>query len=128
MNGKRVLVIEDTLLNLELVADVLEAAGAVVLKADNAEDGLTLARDQRPDVVLMDISLPAMDGLTATRALKADAATRRIPVIALTAHAMKGDLERSLEAGCAGVLTKPIDTRSFCQRIRDILTADPPSP
>src|SRR5258707_12054716 len=104
----RVLIIEDNQLNLELITDLLEAKGFSILQARNAEDGLRLARQKLPDLILMDISLPGMDGLAATRTLKADPATCRLPVIALTAHAMRGDEAVALAAGCDGYLTKPI--------------------
>lgn len=113
----RVLVIEDTPLNLELAIDLLEAAGYVAIGATSAEAGLDLARIERPDLILMDLSLPRMDGLAATRALKADPTTRDIPVVALSARAMPEDREQALAAGCAGYLTKPIDTRAFGPRI-----------
>lgn len=113
--SKTILIIEDNPMNLELTRDLLEAAGFSVLTAEAAEEGVQLARRMHPDLVLMDISLPGMDGLEATRALKADPVTGSIPVLALTAHAMKGDEERARDAGCVGYLTKPIDTRSFCQ-------------
>lgn len=119
----RVLVIEDTPLNLELASDLLEAAGYIAIGATSAEAGLDLARTERPDLILMDLSLPRMDGLAATRALKADPATRDIPVVALSARAMPEDREQALAAGCAGYLTKPIDTRAFGPRIAGLLAA-----
>lgn len=121
MNINRVLVIEDNQLNFELVADLLEANGFVVHHARTAEEGLNLARVTSPDLVLMDFSLPGMDGLCATRALKADAATSHLPVIAITAHAMKGDEEIARSAGCDGYLTKPIDTRTFIATVLRLL-------
>jgi CheY-like chemotaxis protein len=113
MTGKKILIIEDNLLNLELATDLLEANGFAVSSAHTAEEGLRLARELPPDLVLMDFSLPGMDGLTATKNLKADPATRQISVVGLTANAMKGDEELALNAGCDGYLTKPIDTRTF---------------
>jgi CheY-like chemotaxis protein len=109
----RILVVEDNPLNLELATDLLEGCGFTVIAAQSGEGGLRLAREAMPDLILMDLSLPGMDGLEATRALKADPQTAAIPVIAVTAHAMKGDQERALEAGCEGYITKPIDTRMF---------------
>lgn len=111
---KRILVIEDNPMNMELFTDLLEASGFVVQQARTAEDGLCQAR-ALPDLILMDVSLPGMDGLEATRVLRADPVTCGLPVVALTAHAMKGDAEIALQAGCNGYLTKPIDTRSFVQ-------------
>ena len=104
----RVLVIEDNPLNLELVKDLLEASGWEVRQARTAEEGLRVAQNTLPDVILMDLSLPGMDGLAATRALRANPAIRHLPVIALTAHAMQGDRERCLAAGMDDYLTKPI--------------------
>src|SRR5439155_11480771 len=91
----------------------LEAAGYTVLQAHDAERGIALARAEEPQLVLMDVGLPGIDGLSATAALKSDPRTRAIPVVALTSHAMKGDRERILAAGCSGYITKPIDTRAF---------------
>ena len=116
-----ILVIEDNDLNRELVTDLLEASGFIVYQAREAEQGLRLAREYMPDLVLMDLSLPGMDGLAATRALREDPAIQHLTVIALTAHAMKGDEQIALHAGCDGYLTKPIDTRSFVGKIRTFI-------
>ncbi len=113
MAGEKILIVEDNPMNLELATDLLEAAGYVVIQAGTAEEGIKLARDEFPDLILMDVGLPGMDGLEATGVLKQDPATKDIPVIAITAHAMKGDEEKALAAGCAGYITKPIDTRAF---------------
>ncbi len=118
-----VLVIEDNWVNRELVTDVLESGGFRVTQAQTAEEGLRLARELLPDLILMDISLPGMDGLAATRALKADPATAHLPVIALTAHVMRGDEAIALEAGCDGYLSKPIDTRKFSATIAGFIKA-----
>ncbi len=123
MNGKRILVIEDNPLNLELVTDLLEAAGFAVIPARTAEEGLRLVRQVEPDLVLMDLTLPGMDGLVATQLLKADPTTRHLPVVALTARAMKGDEAIVLGAGCDGYLTKPIDTRTFAGTVSDFIAA-----
>jgi CheY-like chemotaxis protein len=123
MNGKTLLVVEDNPQNRELVADLLTLAGARVLLAEDAEAGLEIATHQAVDLVLMDVSLPRMDGLEAARWLKSNPATARLPVIALTAHAMKGDKERILAAGCNGYLTKPIDTRTFNAEVARYLPA-----
>jgi CheY-like chemotaxis protein len=112
-----ILVVEDNLLNLELVTDLLVAGGHAVWQAQTAEEGLRLAQKTLPDVILMDLSLPGMDGLAATRALRANPAIGHLPVIALTAHAMKGDEQSALDAGCDGYLAKPIDTRTFLARV-----------
>ena len=108
-----ILVVEDNPANLELVAFLLESAGHVVISAPDAEAGLTLARSEQPALILMDIQLPGMDGLVATGLLKADEATRGIPVIALTALAMKGDEERIRAAGCDGYIAKPLAYKEF---------------
>ena len=115
--SETVLVIEDNRLNLELVTDLLEANGSIVCYAPTAEEGLRLARELAVDVVLMDLGLPGMGGLAAVRVLKADPATQRLPVVALTAHAMKGDEAEARRAGCDGYLTKPIDTRTFAATV-----------
>src|ERR1700693_1432560 len=111
-----VLVVEDNVANMKLVKFLLESAGHTVVSATDAETGLTLARDG-PDLILMDIQLPGLDGLEATALLKADDATRSIPVIALTALAMKGDEERIRAAGCDGYIAKPLAYREFLATI-----------
>ena len=108
-----VLVIEDNPANMTLAVFLLESAGHAVLRATDAEAGLTLARREHPDLILMDIQLPGMDGLEATALLKRDQATLAIPVIALTALAMKGDEERIRAAGCDGYIAKPMRYRDF---------------
>jgi len=117
MTRNKILIIEDNLLNLELATDLLEANGFVVASARTAEEGLRLAREILPDLVLMDFSLPGMDGLCAAKDLKANPATRGLTVVGLTAHAMKGDEAIALNAGCDGYLTKPINTRTFIATI-----------
>jgi CheY-like chemotaxis protein len=128
MNDKQILVVEDNLLNLELVTDLLEAAGFAVIPARTAEEALRLAHQVSPDLVLMDLTLPGMDGLVATQLLKADPATRHLPIVALTARAMKGDEAIVLGAGCDGYLTKPIDTRTFVGTVSDFVAAANPVP
>lgn len=123
MTPRAILVIEDNLLNLELVTDLLEANGFVVHSAQSAEDGIHLARELLPDLVLMDLGLPGMDGLAATRNLKANPATRDLVVVGLTAHAMKGDEAIALRAGCDGYLTKPINTRNFIATVNRFIAA-----
>jgi len=123
MTGNRILIIEDNPLNLELATDLLEANGFAVDSAQTAEEGLRLARERLPDLVLMDFSLPGMDGLSATRSLKANPATRHLMVVGLTAHAMKGDEALALDAGCDGYLTKPINTRTFVATLRNFIAS-----
>jgi CheY-like chemotaxis protein len=118
MTHKKILIIEDNLLNLELITDLLEVNRFVVFSAQTAEEGLRMARAILPALVLMDWGLPGMDGLSATRDLKTDPATRHLKIVGLTAHAMKGDTEIAYKAGCDGYLTKPIDTRTFIESIR----------
>ncbi len=113
-----ILVVEDNATNMKLSTFLLESADHTVIAATSAEIGLTLAREAHPDLILMDIQLPGMDGLQATALLKADEATRDIPVIALTALAMKGDEERILAAGCDGYIAKPLDYKDFLATIR----------
>ena len=108
-----ILIVEDNPTNMTLAVYVLESAGHVVLTATDAEAGLTLARSALPNLILMDIQLPGMDGLEATAHLKADVSTRAIPVIALTALAMKGDEERIRAAGCDGYIAKPMNYKDF---------------
>ncbi len=109
----RVLLVEDNPMNLELATDLLEACGIEVIAANSGEAAMKLAQERQPNLILMDLSLPGMDGLQATAALKANPQTRLIPVVAVTAHAMKGDEQKALDAGCEGYITKPIDTRMF---------------
>ena len=108
-----ILIVEDNPANMKLAAFVLTNAGYTVLSAPDAEIGLTLARQARPDLILMDIQLPGMDGLAATTLLKQDVATRAIPVVALTALAMKGDEARIRAAGCSGYIAKPMGYREI---------------
>jgi two-component system cell cycle response regulator DivK len=113
----KVLVVEDNPANMKLATFLLQSAGHTVLSATDAEAGLTLARGEQPNLILMDIQLPGMDGLEATVLLKRDTATRAIPVIALTALAMKGDEERIRAAGCDGYIAKPMGYRDFLATI-----------
>ena len=121
MSRGTILVIEDNPSNLLLISTVLRRAGYRVVEADTAASGLEAARSEPPALILMDISLPGMDGLEATRILKGDKLTAGIPVVALTAHAMVGDEERALDAGCDGYLTKPIDSRTVVAAIDGVL-------
>jgi Response regulators consisting of a CheY-like receiver domain and a winged-helix DNA-binding domain len=110
---QRILVIDDNPINLKLALCVLEMEGYLVDQAADAEQALAFLRDTVPDLIFVDISLPGMDGLTLTRKLKAEDRFKHVPIVALTAYAMKGDRERALDAGCDGYIAKPIDTRAF---------------
>jgi len=119
----KILIIEDNADNMELAVFLLDSAGHTVLRAVDAEVGLTLAREQLPNLILMDIQLPGMDGLKATALLKQGEATRAIPVIALSALAMKGDEERIRAAGCDGYIAKPMNVQRFRVTIAEFLAA-----
>lgn len=121
-----ILIIEDNPLNLQLATDLLEIAGYYVLQAADAEQGLRVAAENPPHLVLMDLSLPGMDGAAAMRELKNSARTRHIPVVALTAHAMKGDDVQALRDGFDGYLEKPINTRTFAGQVSRFLTSKTP--
>lgn len=116
-----VLIVEDNPANMKLVVFLLQSAGYTVLTATDAEAGLTLAHDKPPNLILMDIQLPGMDGLQATALLKRNDTTRGIPVIALTALAMKGEEERIRAAGCDGYIAKPIAYQDFLTTVSDQL-------
>lgn len=122
----RILIVEDHLANAKFARTVLVADGHEVIHAPDAEVGLTLAREQAPTLILMDIQLPGIDGVTATRMLKADPATADIPVIAVTAHAMAGDEERILAAGCMAYLSKPIDYKVLLKLVARATGDGPP--
>jgi two-component system cell cycle response regulator DivK len=113
----KVLIVEDNAANMTLATFLLHSAGHTVLSATDAEAGLALARDEQPNLILMDIQLPGMDGLEATALLRRDDATRAIPVIALTALAMKGDEERIRAAGCDAYIAKPMRYQEFLATI-----------
>ena len=118
----KILVIEDNENNRVLLTRRLKARGHEVLTASDAEQGLALAQSGLSDLILMDIGLPGLDGWAATRRLKAHPATRQIPIIALTAHAMQGDREKAVEAGCDAYETKPIDFARLFEKIDALLT------
>ena len=118
MANETILVVEDNEMNLKLVRSLLQLGKYEVLDAGDAEKGIQLARDRRPQLILMDIQLPGMDGLSATRLLKEDPELKAIPILALTSYAMQGDEQKALAAGCAGYITKPIDTRNFLKIVQ----------
>ena len=122
----KVLYIEDNDDNVYVMRTRLGRAGFTVLVATDAEQGLTMAAAERPDVILMDLGLPGIDGWEATRRLKAAAETRHIPVIAVSAHAMAGDREKALDAGCDDYDTKPIDFARLRAKIQTLVRENPP--
>ncbi len=121
MAGEKILIVDDNPMNLELATDLLEAKGFQVIQAEDATACIELAKKEKPDLILMDIQLPGMDGLSATRILKEEITAKNIPIVALTAHAMMGEKEKALEAGCSGYISKPINTREFPGQIVDFL-------
>ena len=124
----KILVVDDNPTNLKLVSDVLAFEGHDILKALDAEEAQLVLTHTLPDLILMDIALPGMDGLTLTRRLKADERTRHIRIVALTAFAMKGDDQKAFGAGCDGYITKPIDTREFSAQVATFLEGPPAGP
>ena len=123
MAGELILVVEDKETNRKLVRDVLRFRGFEVVEATTAEDGLEMARPRRPALILMDIHLPGMDGVSALKHLRADPETSEIPVVALTASAMPGDREQILAAGFDGYETKPVSVKRLEEIVREGLTA-----
>jgi len=113
---KKILIVEDAELNVDLLSQLLEDDFALVVARDGAQ-GVALAEQERPDLILMDMSLPIMDGWEATRQIRANAALGAIPIIGLSAHAMSGDAERAIEAGCNDYLTKPVDDALLFEKI-----------
>lgn len=118
---KSVLIVEDNELNMKLFHDLLEASGIKILQTRNGADALEVAKRERPDLIVMDIQLPEMSGLEVTERIKADPDLRPIPVIAVTAFAMKGDEERIREAGCEAYLSKPISIDRFIETVKQFL-------
>lgn len=122
MTSRTILVVEDNDMNMQLVEFLLEEGGYDIVKATSGEEALSLTREgAAPDLILMDIHLPGMDGLSVVRAMKEDARTSAIPILALTAHAMRGDRDRFLDAGCDGYISKPIDVKTFLTSIQQYL-------
>jgi CheY-like chemotaxis protein len=117
MNKRRILIVEDNMDNYELVRFILERAGYDVFLAVNGRDGVDAARFQKPDLILMDLGLPEMDGWLAAEKLKANAATKSIPLFALTAHTLPGERKRAMMAGCDGYVSKPIHVDTFLNMI-----------
>lgn len=121
MSAKRILVVEDNRDNMTLIVDVLTSMDYEVLQAIDGEAGVEIATEEKPDLILMDLSLPKMDGWTATREIKGQDDLKDIPIIALTAHAMIGDKEKALEAGCDDYLSKPIDLPQLAKKLMQYL-------
>ncbi len=120
--AKVILIVEDEPKNLKLVRDLLQVSGYKTIEATDGKQGIELAKARKPDLILMDIMMPKMDGLEAARILKADAITRNIPVVALTSYVMKGDKERILQAGCDGYIAKPIDIQELLEKVGEYLS------
>ncbi|ASY58784.1 MULTISPECIES: response regulator [Sinorhizobium] len=121
----RILLVEDNEMNRDMLSRRLSRRGFDVLIAENGKAGVELAASERPDVILMDMSLPVMDGWEATRQIKANPLTSGIPVIALTAHAMASDRDMALDAGCDDYDSKPVDLTQLVRKIEQLLTASP---
>lgn len=122
MANKTILVIEDNELNMKLVRSLLKMGKYDVLEALDAETGIKLLHEKKPDLILMDIQLPGMDGLTATKIIKADPDMKDIPVVAFTSFAMDGDEKKAFKAGCVGYITKPLDTQNFLKTLKKFLS------
>ncbi len=121
--AKKILIVEDNELNMKLFNDLLQAQGYTTLRTDNGMAALETARREKPDLILMDIQLPEVSGLEVTKWLKEDDYLRDIPVIAVTAFAMKGDAERILDGGCEAYISKPISVPIFIETVRNHLSA-----
>jgi len=119
--AKIILIVENEPKNLTLLRDLLQVSGYSTIEATDGEKGVELAKASKPDLILMDVQMPVMDGLEATRILKADTTTGNIPVLALTSYAMKGDKERILEAGCNGYLAKPFSIKKLLETVAEYL-------
>jgi len=123
MSSSRILVVEDNRDNMTLITDILESLNYLVIPAYDGQHGVLLAQSELPNLILMDLSLPLKDGWTATREIKRDEKLKHIPVIALTAHAMSGDRERALDAGCDDYVSKPINVPDLLVKITTLLAA-----
>jgi two-component system cell cycle response regulator DivK len=125
-NRNRILVVDDDHRNMTLLHDLLKAHGYEILKASDGLEAINVARNERPDLILMDIRLPTISGLDATRLLKKDNQTNAIPIIAVTAFATPGDETRALKSGCAAYITKPVNFDELLREIRSFLSASLP--
>jgi len=121
MANKKILIVEDNELNLELISDILKIKGYQIISANNGKDAIRLAKETHPDLILMDIQLPVMDGYEATRRIKSDPEFKAIPIIAVTSFTMKGDKEKVMEAGCDGYIVKPIDIKRLPELVKEYL-------
>lgn len=122
MSGQRILIVDDNAINAELVCYMLEAAGFVVETVSEALSALSILPGFQPELILMDIQLPGVNGLELTRQIKGDPATEHIVVVAFTAYAMKGDEARMRQAGCDGYIAKPIEVATFVQQVQSLMT------
>lgn len=122
--GKRILIIEDTEENMRLFNAILRLEDAQIIEADLARVGIEIATREQPDLIVMDLQMPGVDGLTATRLLRADPRTEQIPIVVITASAMSEDKKRAFEAGCDGYITKPIDPLIFGQQLAAFLRTE----
>jgi len=120
--AKTILIVEDEPKNLKLLRDLLQRFGYETIEATDGAQGVELAKTMIPSLILMDIMMPKMDGLEATRIIKADTTTKHIPIIALTSYAMKGDRERTLEAGCDGYIAKPVDIQEVLKAVEHVFS------
>ena len=125
--SKRILVVEDQEDNRQILRDLLTNADFEVIEAVDGETGLAAAAAQRPDLVLMDIQLPGLDGYEVTRRIKADAALRAIPIIAVTSYGLAGDAEKARAAGCDGYISKPYSPRQLLAKVREYLSSAAPT-
>ncbi len=122
---KTILIVEDDPQNLKLFRDILEYKGYTTITATDGQQGVILAKEHRPDLILMDMQLPVMDGIAATQQIKCDAATKNIAVVALTANVMPGDREKMMAAGCQDYISKPFHLQDFLKKIAHLLLDSP---
>ncbi len=125
LDGWRVLLVDNDVYSLDILESLMHFFGAVTFSKINGEDGLQSAKQDKPDFIITDISMPILDGWDMIKSLKTDAATRDIPIIALTAHAMAGDQEKAVELGCSGYILKPLQPAKFLDQLLGILSQSP---
>jgi two-component system cell cycle response regulator DivK len=119
--GRRILIVEDTEDNRQIMRDLLTGAGFDLIEAHDGGAGVTMANEHKPDLILMDFQLPVLDGYEATRRIKANPATRDIPIIAVTSYALSGDEAKAIEVGCSGYIAKPFSPRKLLAKVREFL-------